>query len=170
MKSRKRILLIGGVVVLAIAMGLLFGNLTGFGACRFLDGDDHPRFCDRGFHPRFGGKAFSEHILNRLDSAVKGLALTEAQEEEYEEIRQKIRSCLAEGMERRRHFFSELRSEINKEAPDVDAVVALSKEHLEHVSSFMEETLDVFAELYSILDEDQKARVIKKVRDRFGGV
>jgi hypothetical protein len=103
-----------------------------------------------------------------LDSAAEHLALTEAQQERYEEIRQEIRSSLTEGGEERKRFFDELRGEIQNEEPDMDVVVALVKGQLEDIRSFMEKHVDLFAELYSILDETQKAHVLQKIRHRMG--
>ena len=72
--------------------------------------------------------------------------------------------------ENRKVFFRELQNEFNRENPDVSAVVSLLKERSKLIPGFMERKLDQFLDFYNILEEDQKAQVIKKFREKIGKV
>jgi len=167
MKLQKKHFIIGAVV---LSLGLLAGiaALAGSGHPWFCDGSFHPRWHGGGFHPRFPGHDFSEHILRRLDKGVDQLDLSEAQMQEYEEIRQKIQSHLTEGIEHRREFFRKLRSETDREDPDLVRVATLVKESVKEMPALVEDHVDLFLEFYSILDEDQKAQLVEIIRERMG--
>lgn len=168
MKSKRKSLTIGAV---ALACGLL----AGCGPHPFWDtgssaGDSKERraFCKRWAHHRFGDKDFSDHIMKRIDSRVEDLDLSENQREKYEEMRLKIKANLTEAMEGRKELFAELRTEINREDPDMNAVTGLVKNQFVGMPDRMTEMLDLFVEFYDILDEDQKAQVMKVIRKRIG--
>ena len=165
MKSRKKYFIIGAIILLFVLFGGL-GLIIACGPPGFCDRPPHPMFPGEGFHPRFFGKDFSGHILSRMDSRVDDLELSEAQMEEYEEIRLKVKAGLIEAMENRKEFFSELKREINKDNPDMNALSDHIKEHLSQMPDFMSINLDLFMEFYSILDENQSARLMEEFRNR----
>ena len=144
MNFQKKSLMVGTIV---LSLGLLVG-------------------CGHHMHHRFHNKDFSKHIMKRLDSRVEKLDLSETQRGKYEEIRTKVEANLAKGMEQREEFFRELRSEIDRENPDMNVVMELVKRQLRNMPDFMEDNLDYFVEFYNILDEDQKAKLIKKIRKK----
>jgi Spy/CpxP family protein refolding chaperone len=154
MKTGKRSVIIGGL----IAVFLL--SLVLVGAC------GQERFCGRGFHPRFHGRAFPDQALNRMDRKVAELGLSETQEKRYREIREKAAADLARMSDKRKALFRDLRSEIDRETPDINEVRQLVKDRLKDMPAFMERHLDHFVEFYNILDEDQKARLLEKARKR----
>jgi Spy/CpxP family protein refolding chaperone len=172
MKSRKKYFIIGAIILLfALFIGL--GLIIACGPPGFCDRDPHPVFPGKGFHPRFFGKDFSGHILSRMDSRVKELDLSETQMEEYEEIRLKVKAGLTKAMENRREFFRELKREINKDNPDMNALSDYIRQHLNKMPDFMSYNLDLFMEFYNVLDENQRTRLLEKFRnrmDRFGAV
>ena len=165
MKSRKKYFIIGAAILLiALLAGVSF--IAACGPPGFGDMGPHRMFCGEGSHPRFFGKDFSEFILARIDSRVEDLDLSETQIEEYGEIRQKVKGKFVFAMEKRREFFRELRDEINEDNPDMDALAGRIKLHLGKMEDFMSGNLDLLMEFYNILDEDQKARVIEKMREK----
>jgi Spy/CpxP family protein refolding chaperone len=153
MKLRKRSLIIGGIALLAAGV-LFIGLLTG---CRPFPGYGPHRFCK---------KDFSEHVLKRMDKQVAKLDLSEDQHEKYIEIRQRVAADLTEGMQERRQVFADIRREMNKGYPDMDAVIGLVRAQLKDIPDVMEKHLDYFVEFYNILDEDQKAEVIQKLQKK----
>lgn len=160
MRLKKRYFVIGAIIlVIALILG-----------CGLFSPCGKNRFCDRGFPPGFHGKDFSEHVLGRLDKKVGKLDLSEIQQGKYQEIRNKIETDLVKMRENRKVFFRELQNEFNRENPDVSAVVSLLKERSQLIPGFMERKLDQFLDFYNILEEDQKAQVIKKFREKIGKV
>ncbi len=165
MKSRKKYFIIGAAILLiALLAGVSF--IAACGPPGFCDMGPHRMFCGEGSHPRFFGKDFSEFILARIDSRVEDLDLSETQMEEYRGIRQKVKDKIVFAMEKRREFFRELRDEVNEDNPDINALAGRIKLHLGKMEDFMSNNLDLLMEFYNILDEDQKARVIEKMRDK----
>ncbi|UCF85501.1 MAG: hypothetical protein JSV50_07665 [Desulfobacteraceae bacterium] len=172
MKSRKKYFIIGAIILLFVLFAG-FGLIIACGHPGFCDMYPHPMFPGKGFHPRFLGKDFSEHILSRMDSRVKELDLSETQMEEYEEIRLKVKAGLTEVMENRGEFFRELKREINKDTPDMNALSDHIKQYVSKMPDFMSHNLDLFMEFYNVLDEDQRTRLLEKFlnrMDRFGAV
>lgn len=167
MRFQKKYFILGAVVLF---LGLLvgFAVLAGSGPLRFCGGDFHPSWHGRGFHPGFSDENFSEQILKRLDHGVDYLDLSETQKQEYQEIRLRIQARLTEGMEERRKLFTELRSEMDRENPDLVRVAELVKERVRDMPVFVEHHVDLFVEFYSILDEDQKAQLVEMIRERTG--
>ena len=148
MKLRKKTYVIGGIVLFVGVIAVVAGLIAGCGPHMFCDGD------------------FSEHILSRMDSRVEKLELSDSQQKKYEEIRLKVKANLDKGKEERRKFFSELQIEINKENPDINAVTDLVKSKFKDGPIHLTKNLDLFAEFYNILDEDQKEILIKRLRKK----
>ncbi len=165
MKSRKKYFIIGAAILLiALLAGVSF--IAACGPPGFGDMGPHRMFCGEGSHPRFFGKDFSQFILARIDSRVEDLDLSETQIEEYGGIRQKVKDKFVFAMEKRREFFRELHDEVNEDNPDMNALTGRIKLHLGKMEDFMSGNLDLLMEFYNILDEDQKARVIEKMREK----
>jgi len=157
MKNRKKYFIIGAVI-------LFFGALAGLGVT--VASGPHGSW-HRGFHHGFH-EEFADFILWRMDRHVKDLNLDETQMQEYERIREEVKGYLTEAMEKRRDFHGILVDEISKEKPDIDALANLVKERMKNVPDFLSKHLDLFVEFYNILDENQKAQVIERLRYRMG--
>jgi Spy/CpxP family protein refolding chaperone len=156
MKTRKTCYIIGAVVlVIALLVG---GGL--FSSC-----GPH-RFCGKGFHPPFHGKEFSRCVLERIDKKVEKLGLSEAQQQQYAEIRKKVEADFVEMSEKRKELLEEVRTEINREKPDMNKVAGLFKDRLKEMPKRVETHIDHFLAFYNILDENQKARLLEKIRKR----
>lgn len=122
--------------------------------------------CGAYIRHRFYHRDISKHVLKRWDRHVAKLDLSEAQREGYEEIRQKVQASLREARYGREELFQELRSEIDRENPDLNRMVDLVKERVEAMPSLANENLDRFVEFYNLLDDDQQAQVIEMIRKR----
>jgi hypothetical protein len=106
----------------------------------------------------------TKHILARVDSRVEDLKLTNTQETKYQVIRQKLKDHLARGAEARKTLFEDLKTEINKESPDLEAAAVRAKKQMNQFPAFMGGILDLFMEFYNILDKEQQAKVIQDLR------
>ena len=156
MKSKKKHVIIGSAVLLTIF-------IIGSG---FLAMEGPSGFCPKGFHSRFHGRDFSKHVLESLDAKVERLNLSESQQVEYEEIREKIEADMAAMKEGRKKFFTELKREMDDENPDIERISGLVKEKLQQMPARVEAHLDQFVEFYSILDEEQKNLLIERFREK----
>jgi hypothetical protein len=158
MKSKKNYFLIGAAVLVAA----LIAGCGLFASC-----GPH-RFCERGFHPPFHGKDFSTFILKRMDKKVEKLGLSGTQQQRYAAIREKIEADFKKMSEGRKALFKDLKAEINKESPDINRVAGLLKDRLKEMPDRMERHIDHFVEFYGILNEEQKAQILEKARDKIG--
>jgi hypothetical protein len=152
MKNQKKFF-IAGVIMMIAAL---------FSGCG-------PHLCskERGWgHHGFKDKDFPERIMKRLDRKVDDLDLSESQSETYKEIRAKIKANLIKAGEERGELFDEIRAQLDREKPDMNAAVELVKEKLRGMPEHMGHTLDLFMEFYNVLDEDQKAKVVEMIRKR----
>jgi Spy/CpxP family protein refolding chaperone len=165
MKSRKKYFIMGAMILFFFVVAG-FGLIAASGPPGFCDRSPCPMFHGKGFHPRFFGKDFSEHVLGRMDSRVEELDLSEIQTEQYEKIREKLKIRLTEAMENRREFFIQLHDEINKDNPNIDTLSDLINQHIRKMTDFMSENLNLFVEFYTILDENQKAKLLENARKK----
>ena len=167
MKIQKKHMIIGAIV-LSIMLLTGFGLVVADGPGGFWGDESHPRFRGGAFHHRFHGKDMADHILSRMDSRIAFLELNETQKEKVEGIKAKIKTRLSEGMEDRNALMTELRAELNGKNPDVNNVSDMIKKRIQKMSSFMEENLDLFVEFYNMLDDNQKAQLIERFREKMG--
>jgi hypothetical protein len=145
--------------LVVVALLLSFTLLAGCGPHRY--------YKERGWgHPRFSGRDFPERMLKRMDSKAEELDLTEGQRATYEEIRAKIKANLIQAGEDREKLFTQVREELDRENPDMKAVVGMVKGKLKDMPEHMGKALDLFLEFYSVLDEDQKAKVVEVIREK----
>jgi len=169
MKIQKKHMIIGAIVV-SVMFLTGFGLVVADGPGRFWGDESHYRSHGGAFHHRFHGKGMADHILSRIDSRMAFLELNETQKEKVEEIKAKIKTRLTEGMEDRNALMTELRAKLNGENPDVNNVSELIKKRIRNMSSFMEENLDLFVEFYNMLDDNQKAQLIERFREKMGPI
>ena len=151
--GKKRSLMVG----LAIFGAIVIAGL-GFVGCH-----KPPMFCGGGF----GGNNFPKHVLEKIDSEVEALELTEAQQVRYEEIRSKIENELTAVGEKRKVFFEKVKAEMDKEKPDLNVLSGLVKAHLDNFPIRAGMFIDDFMAFYEILDENQKAIITTHLKDKF---
>jgi Spy/CpxP family protein refolding chaperone len=169
MNQKKRAVVVSSVLGLIMmgAIALFVGNLAG---CRDdgLGGSGfHPPFGHGGFHPGFMNDGLPEFAVQRLDDHVEALGLSEAQQRQFQVIREEFRQVIAQNMAMRKEFFIQLREAILAPNPDAAFIGTLVKAHAQHIPDAIESHVDLFLSFYDILDADQKALVINQAQDRF---
>lgn len=164
--KKGRVIAAGGIVLFLTAGVLLMGHLGGCRQNCFNGQGFSPAFCHRGSPLKGMGKDFKEIVLSRIDGCVEDLKLSTEQSEKYVEVRQKLDENLTQGLKRRKGFFLEVRKEICKEDPDMEAVAGLIKGGLEEIPSHMEKNLDLFVSFYRMLNEGQREVLLNKFRER----
>jgi Spy/CpxP family protein refolding chaperone len=167
MKSISKGLWIGGILVVVAGAVILLGPVAGCRPPGWRDGPFEPSFCRRG--PRFADSDFSERILKHVDRHVAELSLTETQQQSYEALKGKLKTHLQEGKTRRVEWVSELRTELRKDKPDIQVVASHVKKATRALPEAMDRHVDLFVQFYSILDEEQRRKVLERFRDRIGG-
>jgi Spy/CpxP family protein refolding chaperone len=167
MKNISKGIWIGGVLVFIAGVLIFLGPIAGCRPPGWHHGSFAPPFCGRGH--RFADKDFSERVLKHMDRHVEELKLTETQQQRYEALKTKLKAHLEEGKTRRVEWVNELRTELNKEKPDVQVVAAHVKKATRAFPEAMDRHVDLFVEFYGILDEGQRMKVVQRFRDRMGG-
>ncbi len=159
MKSKKY--LIPGLALLMISF---------IGGCsRFSQPQDSEKDNCR-WRQKFRNKDFSEHVLRKMDRHVEELNLTSSQKNEYNMLREKIKSDLKQMKETRKNFFSNLRNEINRPNPDISVMADFVKRGLSRMPDRIQNHMDYFVEFYHILDENQKNDVIGGFRKKLNRI
>jgi Spy/CpxP family protein refolding chaperone len=169
MKQKKRAVVVSSVLGLIMmgAIALFAGNLAG---CRDdgLGGSGfHPPFGHGGFHPGFMNEGLPGFAAQRLDDHVEDLGLSEAQQQQYQVIREEFKQVITQNMAIRKEFFIQLREAILAPNPDVAFIGTLVKAHAQHIPDAIESHVDLFLSFYDILDANQKALVIEQAQNRF---
>jgi hypothetical protein len=166
MKNISKGIWIGGVLVFVVGVLMFLGPIAGCGHRGWHHGPFSHPFSRRG-HP-FANKDFSERMLKHMDRHVEELKLTETQQKSYEALKTRLKADLEAGKARRTAWVNELRTELNKEKPDIQVLSAEVKKATRAFPEAMDRHVDLFVEFYNILDEGQRAKVIERFRDRIG--
>lgn len=159
--------LIGWFAVLLIALFSVFGFASAWGTPEDSDRGFGPHRHGRGFHHGMGGKNVTEFIMWRMEKRVKELDLSDEQMEEFKDIQGTMENRINQLIDDRKAMIDEFYREINKEEPDLMILKGSMKEKIAEMSGFMDETLELLFGFYENLNEDQKAKVLEGVRERF---
>jgi Spy/CpxP family protein refolding chaperone len=160
MTKRKTYILIG-IVMLCVAV------LVGLGITAACCPHGH---WHRGLHAGFHNEDVADFISWKMDRHMKLLNLDDSQKQEYEWLKGQVKGNITEAMERRREFHSVLHEEMSKANPDLNAVANLAKDRLEKMPDMIGKNLDLFMDFYNrVLTDEQRAEVIRMIRDRWGG-
>ena len=116
--------------------------------------------------PRFGPDRLKTHVLSRLDDRAEDLNLSEDQARQYAALRQRLEANLTEGAARHKDFYTRFVREMDKTEPDVEALVGDIKGELARMSESISSDLDLLAEFYNLLDQNQKQQVLENARSR----
>ena len=162
--KKKKTIVIGCVAILIVLLAGL-GIVVAGGPCGFERGW-HPGFNGKTFHAGFGDRDISDFMLWRLDRGVEELDLTEEQQTRYSELKNEIDAAFAKGKEMKAVIRDEIHSEFEKENPDLEFIAENAKSHMNELKLFMHENIDLFKEFYGMLNEEQKAKVIDKIKER----
>ena len=156
MKLKKRYVIVGSVVAFLVLV-------TGF--CMVKASGDYG-FCGRGLHPPFFRKAFPERILNRMDNKMEELNLSEEQKEKYSQLKASFKADFEEMRSGRLKFMNDMRAVMDQQKPDMQKLAGLIKDRLNRMPDRIGTHLDELVDFYNILDEEQKARVLERMRER----
>ncbi len=126
-------------------------------------------FCGRGPHPPFFKKAFPEQMLRCMDKKMAELNLSETQKEKYAQLRSRFKTDFEEMRSRRQKFINNIRTQIDRPDPDMQRLADMVKERLKEMPGRIGTHLDQLVEFYNILNKDQKARVLERMRQRVAG-
>ena len=156
MKTSRKAL---GLILLCMCM-VLMGACHRHGPFR----PHHP--CKKSWHDRFHQRGI-ERILGKLDKGMEELNLNDSQQEKYEALRSRFKEDLSGMGQDRTAFFIDVKTEIDREAPDMVKLAGLLQQRLEMMEDRLGAHIDAWVEFYQMLDDDQKAKVIEALRDRF---
>lgn len=156
MKLKKKYVIVGSVVAFLVLA-------TGF--CMVKASGDYG-FCGRGSHPPFFRKAFRERILNRMDNKMEELNLSEVQKTKYVQLKASFKADFEEMRSGRYEFMNDMRAVIDQKNPDMQKLAGLIKDRLNRMPDRIGPHLDQLVDFYNILNEEQKARVLERMRER----
>jgi len=156
MKLKKKYVIVGSVVAFLVLA-------TGF--CMVKASGDYG-FCGRGSHPPFFRKAFPERILNRMDNKMEELNLSEVQKTKYVQLKASFKADFEEMRSGRYEFMNDMRAVIDQKNPDMQKLAGLIKDRLNRMPDRIGPHLDQLVNFYNILNEEQKARVLERMRER----
>jgi hypothetical protein len=165
MKIRKTYL-VTGVIGLAFVVVIGSGLLASATAGRFCDWDSPMGHRFGAFHRGMPPADVAEVVLARIDGRVSALQLTEPQKARYQELRARLKVHIEAQVTEQKALKEQIRTEINRGTPDPLVVSELVKKRIRSLSAALEEGPDIFAEFYSILDDNQKALVLARFRER----
>lgn len=165
MKLNRNVSIVAGVIVVLIIFGgLAVSSAWGpdenrTASCRFGFG--------HGGHPSaMASGHMTDFALWRLDRMAEQLNLTEAQQDQYTEMRSKIKGQLEEGLKAHLSLKQGMAAEIRKEVPDMTYLTQTFKTGLTSLAQEMGEGLDQFALFYNTLDAQQQAKLMNDIRQK----
>ena len=156
MKRKKKYVIVGGAMAFLVLV-------TGF--CIVGASGDYG-FCGRGSHPPFFRKAFRERLLSRMDDKMEELNLSEEQKEKYAQLKTSFKADFEEMRSGRSQFMNEIKAVIDEKNPDMQRVAGLVKTRLNRIPDRVGTNLDQLVDFYNILNEEQKAKVLARMRER----
>jgi len=161
--------LIGGFIVILIALFSVFGLASAWGTPDESERTFGPRKHGRCFNRGPGSKNVTEFIMWRIEKKIKELDLSDDQMEEFNAIQKTLETRINHLIDERKLMMDEFYKEINKEEPDLKILKGSMKEKIVEMSRFMDETLELIFGFYENLDQDQKAKVLEDIREKFEG-
>lgn len=106
-----------------------------------------------------------EQALTRMDERVAALDLTAEQQAGYQAIRARVEARMNEGRGKHRQIWEEVTAELDKDNPDLPALVGRLKGEMNNIRGHIGEGMDWFLEFYNLLDESQQAQVMESIRE-----
>lgn len=137
-------------------MSLYGGALFMFGLLAFTACGPRHRFCSDNF---------PDKLLKRMDRKIAKLELNSEQEIVYNKIRADIKIDLLKMKEARLITHDEIATELDNENPDMAKIADILKQRHANRPDKFESYADRIVEFYEILDENQKSKIIEKMRD-----
>lgn len=146
MKMNKKVTVSLAAIVALIVLGI--GSVAAFGPPLGMRGKVH------------------QYVLAYIDDQVEELGLSPDQQKKYQALRAKLEANLKEGATKRKAVFMDLYQGINQPNPDVRALTGMVKERMNLIPVMMGANLDLLADFYEILSDEQKAQVLKRAKKR----
>ena len=156
MKSKKKRVIVGSIVAFLV---------LGTGLC-IVKASGNRGFCGRDFHPPFSGNAFPERILNRMDDKMEALNLSGEQKEKYAQLKTSFKADFDEMRTGRSTFMNDMKTIMVQKNPDMQKLADLVKDRLNRMPDRIGAHLDQIVDFYNILNEEQKDRVVERMRER----
>ena len=161
MKTKKRFLVVGGILLGVVLVGAAFVEAWGQGLPFF------PRGPQGSFHPGPGfRREMGEFMLYRLDEKVNQLDLTVDQKSKYDEFHGAIKTELSQAEENHDAMREALRKEMAKEIPDVSAITEKIKSTMQGGFASAQKDLDLFSTFYQSLNDNQKKQLVSEIKRR----
>ncbi len=113
---------------------------------------------------RWHKKDNTDRILKHVDKRVNKLELNQEQNAKYQEIRTRLRADLKKMYETRRGTMTAVKAEFQKPTPDVQGLANRVKSEMENRNKTFSSFPGYFAEIYAILNDEQKQKVNKKLK------
>jgi Spy/CpxP family protein refolding chaperone len=107
-----------------------------------------------------------KYVLAHIDDRVEELNLTPDQQKQYLDLRAKLEANLQAAATKRQAVFMEIFQGVNQPNPDVRALTGMIKERMNNIPTMMGANLDLLADFYEILNDQQKAQLIKQAQKR----
>ncbi len=117
-------------------------------------------------HRRFHHGNLSERMLERIDDHLDDLDLNEEQQKKYQTIRVNMEADMAKQGATHKEFMVKLHEKVNQENPDIAEINGLFKERLNDMPKHLAVYLDYFEEIYTMLDDEQRAEVLEDFRTK----
>jgi hypothetical protein len=166
MKNGKKVIVTGATILALAVVGIGITKASGLKGA--WGGHFQPCFHGAGMHPSFNGGDISDFAMWKLDRHVRELNLNETQTQEYEKVKGVIKRSILEAHQGRSEFHQLVRVEIDKDNPDMNALVSLLKERVKHIPEMVSKPADLFLDFFNTLDAEQKAQVVEMIRWRLG--
>ena len=147
----------------SLIAGLAFSGAVAFAGMGFTGCHRPPLFCGG----EYDSENFPKHVLERIDSEVAELKLTDAQQAQYREIRSRLENELIEAVNQRKAFFKKVKAEMDHETPDLKVLSALLKSRVDNFPVRADMLIDNFMAFYNMLDENQKAVITTQLKKKF---
>jgi len=113
-----------------------------------------------------GDKYFPKRMLEHIDDYVEDLKLTENQNVKYQDIRSRLEADLIKQKESHKTFKAEAITVIDNQESDVKEITSMLRTKSGDFPPMIDLYLDYIDEFFDILDEQQKAQVMEKIRDK----
>ncbi|MBU2512406.1 hypothetical protein KJ966_13815 [bacterium] len=108
----------------------------------------------------------SEMVLDHLDDHVKDLSLNESQDTKYQDLRKRMETDLNKTQAEHQAFKLKLKGMIDQENADVKQINSEIRFKLNEMPDKLVVYLDYVDEMWDILDEQQREKVMIEIRER----
>lgn len=116
------------------------------------------------FFTGMGCRPTPDKILKHMDDHAADLKLSAEQQEKYQAFRHEIEAGLKSGFKGHKSFHQEVKTELDKERPDMDAIVKKMEGKIDERTVTVKKSLEGFRDFYAVLNSEQKKEVLEYFR------